>query len=380
LLRDIYKKPTLAIISDTAISGSFKAPEAFEPVVRELEHLSVLFRSLHWLGYKRSFAVPANHRNPTNAKINLIGVVPTGGNSFINKLLILQKLPEYFVIINYLIKRTNVIYTRGPSLPALLAILLSFFYKKKIYLHKYAGGWNLESVPFSYSFQRWLLKKQKRGYVLVSTSQVKDSPLIKTLPNPCLEINEIKTGFSAMELKNYSNGLRICFVGKCVASKGIFEVLKTLNILADENNLANCTIAGLSNKNELRSRLNHRANQLTSIVGVLPRDVLNRVYADSHFILLPSRSEGFPKVLAEAAAFGCIPVVFNLPGFDKIINSSVNGILLEDLHPEKIVEKLKEVWADQIHIKKMARAANEFSKQFLYDSFVHSVKQMIINR
>ena len=126
-----------------------------------------------------------------------------------------------------------------------------------------------------------------------------------------------------MALKNYSNGLRICFVGKCVASKGIFEVLNSLNILADENMLANCTIAGLSDENDLRSHLNRRANRLTSIVGVLARTALNKIYADSHFILLPSRSEGFPKVLAEAAAFGCIPVVSNLPGINKIIQIAI---------------------------------------------------------
>ena len=380
MLRDIYKKPTLAIISDTAISGSLKTPAAFEPVVRELEHLSGLFRSFHWLGYKRSFASPANHRNSTNARINLIGVVPTGGDSFISKLLILQKLPEFFVLINYLIKKTDVIYTRGPSVPALLAILLSFFYKNKIYLHKYAGGWDLNPVPLSYSFQRWILKKQKRGYVLISSSLVNDSSLIISLPNPCLEIKDINTGFSAMILKNYGNGLRICFVGKCVAFKGIFEVLDTLNILAEENKLGNCTIAGLSVESKLRSRLNHRANQLTAIVGVLSRAALNQVYSDCHFILLPSRSEGFPKVLAEAAAFGCIPVVSKLPGIEKIIQDDVNGVLLDDLQGERIAEKLIDAWSDYKKMKEIARLAHQWSKQFSYASFVHTISNLVKRR
>ena len=183
-----------------------------------------------------------------------------------------------------------------------------------------------------------------------------------------------------MILKNYGNGLRICFVGKCVASKGIFEVLHTLNILADENKLTNCTIAGLSDENDLRSHLNHRANKLTAIVGVLARATLNKVYADSHFILLPSRSEGFPKVLAEAAAFGCIPVVSKLPGIDKIIQNNVNGILLEDLHGEKIVEQLKVSWVHQVHMEEMAKNAHEFSKQFSYDSFVNSIDHLLGKR
>ena len=51
-------------------------------------------------------------------------------------------------------------------------------------------------------------------------------------------------------------------------------MLDVLNILANENKLVNCTIAGLASKNELRSRLNNRANQSTMIVGILSLESL----------------------------------------------------------------------------------------------------------
>ena len=353
---------------------------AFEPVVREIDQLSAGFKSVDWLGYRWYSSSPVNHKIPSSKILRMIGVHATGGNTFKDKISILTHLPMYLSRILNLIEKNNIVYSRGPSVPALLVILLSFFYKNKIFLHKYAGGWDLEPVPFSYSFQRWLLKKQKRGHVLVSAALENDSSCIVSLPNPCLEKEEIRAGHSAMKLKIYSNGLRICFVGNCVFSKGIFNVLDILNILADEKKLAKCTIAGFGDENELRSRLNHRANKLTAIVGVLSRADLNQVYANSHFILLPSRSEGFPKVLAEAAAFGCIPVVSKLPGINKIIQNNVNGILLEDLHVEKIVDKLKDVWADQAYMKKMAKDAHEFSKQFSFDSFVYSIKRLLGKR
>jgi len=368
------------MISDTAFSGNSDELSAFEPVVREIDHIAPGFKSVDWLGYRRYSSPPANHKKPFSNNLTMIVVHATGGDTFKDKISILTHIPVYLSRILSLIEKNNIIYTRGPSVPALLVILVSFFYKNKIFLHKYAGGWDLEPVPFSYSFQKWLLKRQKRGHVLVSAALENDSNCIVSLPNPCLDKDEIRAGYSAMKLKIYSDGLRICFVSNYVFSKGIFDVLDISNILAEENKLTKCTIVGLCDENELRSRLNHRANKLTAIIGVLSREDINQVYANSHFIILPSRSEGFPKVLAEAAAFGCIPVVSKLPGINKIIQNNVNGILLEDLHVEKIVDKLKAVWADQTYMKKLAKNAHEFSKQFSFDSFVHSINHLVGKR
>ena len=58
----------------------------------------------------------------------------------------------------------------------------------------------------------------------------------------------------------------------------------------------------------------------------------------------------------------------------------MEGILLEDLHVEKIVDKLNDVWADTVYMKKMAKDAHEFSKQFSFDSFVYSIKRLLGKR
>ena len=130
----------------------------------------------------------------------------------------------------------------------------------------------------------------------------------------------------------------------------------------------------------MRSRLNKQANQCTTFAGILSRNDLNQVYAESHIILHPSRSEGFPKVLAEAAAFGCVPVVSNLPGIDKIIQNNVNGIILENLHIEKIVGRLLVVWSSNRKMRKMACEAHHWSKQFSYDYFLKSIIHLLTRK
>ena len=143
---------------------------------------------------------------------------------------------------------------------------------------------------------------------------------------------------------------------------------------------AGCTIAGNGDENELRTHLNQEANQITTFSGILSRQDLNQIYAESHFILLPSQSEGFPKVLAEAAAFGCVPITSNLPGFDKIIKNEVDGILLDDLSTENIYKKLIVAWGDKSKMKKIANQAHLWSKQFSYDYFLYSIYHLLRKR
>jgi glycosyltransferase involved in cell wall biosynthesis len=60
--------------------------------------------------------------------------------------------------------------------------------------------------------------------------------------------------------------------------------------------------------------------------GALPRNAVFDIYRRSHFLLLPSRSEGFPKVVAEAANFGCIPIVSDVSSISQYVNDN-NGYL-----------------------------------------------------
>ena len=60
--------------------------------------------------------------------------------------------------------------------------------------------------------------------------------------------------------------------------------------------------------------------------GWMTRSALERVLARSHFFLLPSRSEGFPKVVAEALAFGAVPVVSDVSSIGQVLAETGGGV------------------------------------------------------
>ena len=53
------------------------------------------------------------------------------------------------------------------------------------------------------------------------------------------------------------------------------------------------------------------------MLGLLNRKIFLKYILRSHILILLSKSEGFPKVIMEAAVFGCVPIVSNFDGISK---------------------------------------------------------------
>lgn len=62
---------------------------------------------------------------------------------------------------------------------------------------------------------------------------------------------------------------------------------------------------------------------------VRDRKKLNEIYQKNHIILLTSSSEGFPKVVAEAMAYGCIPIVTKVGGMADHVLHEKTGLLTD---------------------------------------------------
>ncbi len=55
-----------------------------------------------------------------------------------------------------------------------------------------------------------------------------------------------------------------------------------------------------------------KVNHLVTFHGWLPRTALGSVYFRPHIMILPSDSEGWPKVLSEGMAYGIVPLGSNV--------------------------------------------------------------------
>lgn len=374
----LSRKPNLAIISDTSM---FRGEDlhVFEPVLREVDAFSYLFKEINWLGFVQDRVPPKNAKKEIPDNVNLLLLKPSGGNTIFEKIRTIYFIPYYMYNIIKLIKKADVIYTRGPSMPALITIILSFLFSSKTYWHKYAGNRELYTKAISYRLQRWLLVKNISGIIVVSERKDTDPPNIIQLLNPCLTNKEISINNKIGSNKLFKGNLTICFVGRLDQSKGFTAFITALESseLKKINWLDKIHFVG---EHPNREEVFKVESPIPIIFhGLLDRQKLNQIYEDSHFIILPSESEGFPKVIAEASSYGCIPIISPIPSIIYHINDKKkNGILLSDITPNGIIETVRELNEIRADLPILSKNAIDTAKRFSYEEFNSQIIKHIL--
>ena len=123
--KDIKRKPILGIISDTSFYLGTDI-SIFEPVLREVSAFSPLFSKIYWFGYGHNIKYPDNSTNELPNNLILIPVSPSGGSNLFEKIKTLLYLPIYFYNIISIIMKSEIIHSRGPSIPSIITIFISF--------------------------------------------------------------------------------------------------------------------------------------------------------------------------------------------------------------------------------------------------------------
>jgi len=121
----------------------------------------------------------------------------------------------------------------------------------------------------------------------------------------------------------------ILFVGRLVPVKGIEVLLRACAYLAQVGMRFNCCIVG---DGPLRSWLEQEVLRLriqshVHFLGPMPHDRLPDWYRAANVVALPSRSEGVPNVLLEAAACGTPFVASRVGGVPEIEHLGPNRLV-----------------------------------------------------
>jgi glycosyltransferase involved in cell wall biosynthesis len=376
---DLRGKPSLLIVSDTAMCHTGNGVAVFEPTLREIEQLTKVFEEIHWIGFD-SGTQAGNMRLCAEPAVTFTILKRTGGPGIKSKFSIVLSLLSYYRIIREAIKGNKIVHTRAPSVPALIAILYSLFDKNRVYWHKFAGNWVQENPPMSYGLQRKLLKRARHTIVTVNGRWPDQEPHVLSFENPCFTDEELKEAHRAAANKDYSSSLTFCFVGRTEAEKGLGILLEALPLLQNPETIAKVYIVG---DGPQAAEFKKKAQSLPFAIeftGAIARDELNKVYKQSHIFCLPSyASEGFPKVIAEAATFGCVPVVSSVSSITQYINNT-NGRIIDELVPQSLAKILDELIADRITLRSLSRNSIRVGDLYTYSLYGKRIMNVITEK
>ncbi len=371
----MYKK--LTIVSDTAIFCDKGKYFAFGPVVREVENFEYLFEEITWIGFNRlDKQNDLSMQEIKSKKINVVFLKNVGGKKVLSFLNIVFNYPAMLYIIIKHIYTAEVVHTRAPSHPAFIAVIVSFFLRKKIWWNKFAGSWNSKTLPFFYKVQKNILIKAKHTKVTINGFWENQPQHCLSFENPCLTNNDLAAGKISSDNKKFEAPFIFTFVGRLESAKGVDRIIEALQSIPLDK-IAQVHFIGDGEKTAFYKEKTTFLKDKIHYHGFLGKERVHQILAESHFLLLPSDSEGFPKVIAEAACYGAIPIVSNVGSIAHYINDS-NGFVW-DLNSNKSYTSIvaKAINANSLELKKQSIKIQEVAQKFTFTNYLEKLHDLI---
>lgn len=111
---------------------------------------------------------------------------------------------------------------------------------------------------------------------------------------------------------------------------------------------------------------------------------MNELYSKNHSILMTSAYEGFPMLIKEGMAYGCVPVVTALKGNKMHLKDRENALLITDIENEEnvIAEaicKIEELIKNQELLETLSTNAYKYARnKFQKEKFIAGYRELLL--
>lgn len=269
------------------------------------------------------------------------------------------------------------IHLRCPGNISLLGCIVQVFFPNKPKTVKYAGNWDPDSKqPWSYKLQKFILNNRflsRNLKVLVYGKWENQSKNVIPFFTASFSENEI-----VKHQRDYSKELNFIFVGTLSEGKQPLFAIKLVEKLLENDIEASLKIYGTGVLQENLSKYiaESKFRKSISLEGFIEKNELKEEYLRSHFLLLPSKSEGWPKVVAEAMFFGCIPVATPVSCVPWMLANGKRGILIPDDF-DLANRLLQKDIQNSSKFSEMAASAQNWSQIYTLEKFEEKIAEFL---
>ncbi len=271
----------------------------------------------------------------------------------------------------------NHIHLRCPGNISLLGCLVAILFRRVRKTAKYAGNWDPASAqPASYRLQRMILNSPKlltRIQVLVYGKWPGSSVNIK----PFFTASYLESDKAETPPRNPSGAITLVFAGTLSANKRPLYAIELTRKLRSADIDARLELFGDGNQRADLERFveNHGLEDFVILHGNRPAESVRQACKRAHFAILPSRSEGWPKAVAEGMFWGCVALATPVSCVPFMLDYGKRGILLT-LDLNRDLKAVTDLLADRTAFEAMAVSGMRWSRQFTVDLFEREIKEM----
>jgi glycosyltransferase involved in cell wall biosynthesis len=167
---------------------------------------------------------------------------------------------------------------------------------------------------------------------------------------------------ASLRERYHVTGPLLLFVGRLTASKGLQYLLQAMPAVLERHPGAGLVVVGGGDCGDALVDMARSLGLLGRSVhfaGPVRKDELPRWYAGADCLVMPSVSEGFGLVAAEAMACGTPVVAARIPAMADIIEHGRTGFLVEPADHESLASAIIDALGRKDDLSLMARLARE---------------------
>lgn len=348
--------------------------------IRELNHVAEICDELIHLAPLHNDLPPDSSLSYTSNKIQFVALKPSGGKG-LKKLSIIQTALHNLKLIHKYTKSADYAQFRAPTGMGLYVLPYLKLFRSNSYWIKYAGNWIDPEMPLGNRIQKYWLKNIDRKVKVTINGRWESNPRFIPFENPSLTSEEHLIGKDIIndKIKNSPDKFRLIFVGSLNRHKGVHLIIDTFIKLKNKSCFSEILFVGDGAERKVFEKSAKQIDFPIHFLGHCSKEKVAELLARSHVLLLPSKSEGFPKVVGEAMNFGCIPIVSDVSCLSDYIKTGENGLVLDDLSSDAIWSALETISKWSLSDYHMALKKNAgLASRFTYQHYNFALKSKIL--
>ncbi|MCF6182661.1 glycosyltransferase [Lutibacter sp.] len=337
----------------------------------------------------------ATSHTPRNDEIKLIEIPSFDITLFKNGLNAIFKIPKILLNIYKAMKWADHIHLRCPGNIGLLGSIVQIAFPSKPKTIKYAGNWDPKSKqPLSYRFQKWLVSNTfltKNAKVLVYGEWANQSKNIvpfftasyseKELLEEQIATSQI---YSNKDTKRHSapdaesHKYHFLFVGGLTPGKQPLLSVQVIHQLKEKGYTVQLDVYGEgTEQSKLENYIRtHSLKKEVILHGNTSKEIVKEAYKKAHFLVFISKSEGWPKVVAEAMFWGCLPISSNVSCIPFMLGNGSRGAIANP-NINEIVSVVESYICDNEKYQIQVKEAMEWSRQYTLEKFEKEIGKLL---
>lgn len=272
------------------------------------------------------------------------------------------------------------IHLRCPGNIGLLGCLIQILFPNKKKTAKYAGNWDPKAKqPWSYRLQKWILNNAfltRNMQALVYGEWENQSKNIKSFFTATYSESDKKD----FQEKSLSQTIRFVFVGTLVKGKNPLYAIQLVESLSKKGYSVHLDLYGEGVERVRLEKYIFDSNlgEVVTLKGNQSKDILKKAYQTSHFVILPSKSEGWPKAIAEGMFWGCVPIATSVSCVPFMLDFGNRGLLLK-MDLDQDFQQIEFLLNNKLDFESKSHKAYDWSTKYTLDVFETEIKKLLLS-